>query len=468
MSVLDIVTSPWVITPEKLLEIRQIYETRLRGESIDIAAAEARLGRPMQGGSARRDYVVEDGVAIISVEGVIAPKANLFMQISGGASAQVLQRQLSTAANDPIVRAILLDIDSPGGSAFGVPEVGALVREIRDVMPIAAWTAGQMTSGAYWIGAAADSVWISSGVAVLGSIGVVATHVDVSGRERSQGVKTTEITAGRYKRISSQYGPLTDEGRADLQAQVDAIYEVFVETIARNRGVDVDTVLDRMADGRVFVGRHAVESGLADGAMSRAEILNRLASGERLAAKPVPAIRVGDPSITTEQSMTTANTPPVSAPVPAIAAVLTVETVKQSAPTVAQALIDEGRTAGASAERDRILAIDAAAMPGYEAIVAEAKKDGTSTAGDVALRIHGEMRREGADRLQQIREQAPQPAPAAAAPVESAAKGGAAQGEPNAHEIARRAQVHQTEQRAQGRNISTAEAVREVMAQPAA
>ena len=105
-------------------------------------------------------------------------------------------------------------------------------------------------------------------------------HVDISGAEKQAGVKTTEITAGKYKRVASQYGPLTEDGRSDIQSKVDYIYSVFVDDVARNRGVDAAMVVKNMADGRVFIGRQAVDAGLVDGVATLEEIVARAAAGE--------------------------------------------------------------------------------------------------------------------------------------------------------------------------------------------
>jgi ClpP class serine protease len=110
---------------------------------------------------------------------------------------------------------------------------------------------------------------------------VVATHVDVSGAMQAAGRKTTEITAGKYKRIASSYAPLSGEGRDTLQDQVDYIYSAFVADVAAGRAQPVQTVLDRMADGRVFVGKQAVSAGLADAVSYFGEVLADLRSSTR-------------------------------------------------------------------------------------------------------------------------------------------------------------------------------------------
>jgi capsid assembly protease len=356
MRLLDVVTAPWAIQPEKLLEIRAIYETHLRGEKIDLKAVEARLGAPLV--NEPRPYSVIGGVAVVPVIGVLAKRANLFMQVSGGTSTQQMQGWLAQAAADPAVSAIVLEVDSPGGQVDGVQQFAQQVRQIRaDGKPVVAWINGIGASGGYWIASAAERVLIADATTVVGSIGVVATHVDVSKREAALGLKTTEITAGKYKRIASPYAPLSEQGRATIQEQVDAIYSVFVEAVAEQRGVSVETVLSDMADGRVFIGQQAVAAGLVDGVSTLdaliAELQPRPGAGRRV-------------------SPSTSGAP------------MNRDQLKADHPEVFEAVrkeghdagLQEGITQGAQVERDRIAAIDTEAVPGFEALTAKAKADG--------------------------------------------------------------------------------------------
>ena len=456
MRLIDIVSGPWAIQPEKLQEIAGIYATHLRGEKIDTAAIEARLGQPLANAQAR-EYDVVDGVAVIQVDGVIAPKANLFTQISGGASAQVIERQVKEAAADPYVRAIALEIDSPGGSVQGVPSVADAVRAAADAKPVVAWVAGTAASGAYWIASAADRVYIGEPTAVLGSIGVVATHVDVSGAERARGIKTTEITAGKFKRIASGFEPLTAEGRATMQDQVDAIYEVFVDAVAANRGVSADAVVADMADGRIFIGQQAIDAGLADGVLSFDALIASLSSGEYAVRRGSVQVRAGVPVsvVHTPQGevMPEGNKP------------ITVEVIKADHSAVAEALRAEGRQEGAAAERDRIKAIEAVAVKGFESIVDAAKFDGKSTAGDVATAIIAKQKADQASALSAIREQAPEPAPAAAAPAADAKADSSRKPEATASNLAAKAAAYQAEQAKLGRRVAIAEAVAHVQSE---
>lgn len=365
MSVLDIISSPWAITPAKLDQIVEAYGARVRGEESDWLA---RAGQVPQ--QQRQPYRVVDGVAVVDVQGVIAQRMNLFSQISGGTSSQMLASDIDAALEDQSVDGIVLNIDSPGGAVAGTPEVVGKILSVRGKKPIAAWTDGTMASAAYWIGSAADSIFISSGVTQVGSIGVVASHRDYSKAEAMDGVKTTEIYAGKFKRIASSYEPLTQEGRASIQDQVDYLYSIFVGAVSANRGAPLEDVLSRMADGKIFVGKQAIDAGLVDGMASLQEVIESV-RGKAAAMRGAQQ---------KERYMS-----------------LTVDQVKQEHAAIASALQAEG----AAAERARIKQIQAAALPGHEVLVAKLIEDGTSTADSALQMLTAEKesrQRAGSDR----------------------------------------------------------------------
>ncbi len=275
MNILDIVGGQWAIDPPKLLEIKAIYNTRARGEKVDIEAVEKRLGRKLQNEPA--SYTLQDGVAVLPIDGVIAKRMNMLTQISGGTSTQLAEQALQDAINDPAVHSIVLSIDSPGGTVDGTQALANAVLKARGSgKAIVTLASGCMCSAAYWIGSAAQSVYIADGTTLVGSIGVVTSHTDVSGAQAAQGIKTTEISAGKYKRISSQYGPLTADGRQSIQDSLDYTYSLFVDAVAKNRNVSGATVLRDMADGRVFIGKQAIDAGLVDGIVTMDALIARL------------------------------------------------------------------------------------------------------------------------------------------------------------------------------------------------
>jgi signal peptide peptidase SppA len=379
MTILDIVNGPWAITPEMLQEIQAIYATHLRGEKIDVASIEARLGRPLNN---KKDapYQVVDGVAIIDVAGPIAKKMNLFTQISGGVSSDLLARDFMAAMRDPAITGIILAIDSPGGTVTGTPELGDVIFGARGKKPVVAWTDGAMNSGAYWVGSAADAAYISSDVVQVGSIGVVMAHMDVSRREEQLGVKTTEITAGRYKRIASQYEPLSTEGRADMQAKVDYLYSGFVDAVAKHRGVNVEQVLSGMADGRIFIGRQAITAGLVDGVATLDQLIADMRDSRRN-PKTVAATGVAAANPLEVYAMTIeefrAQHPDLFAQIEA--------TARQG--YVAAADLQNQVEAAATAERARIQSVEAQLIPGHEALIASLKFDGKTTGDQAAAAV---------------------------------------------------------------------------------
>jgi signal peptide peptidase SppA len=394
MKLLDIVNSAWAIEPSKLQEIAGIYATHLRGEKIDVASVEARLGRPLANES--RPYEILDGVAVISIEGVMAKRANLMMQISGGVSTQLIARDLRAAADDPAVHSIILSIDSPGGTVDGTQTLADLVAQINTTKPVVSLASGSMASAAYWVGSAASRVFVAESTTLVGSIGVVATHLDISKAEELRGVKTTEIVAGAYKRIASQYAPLTSAGRQSMQDQVDYTYSLFVEAVARQRGVSADKVLSDMADGRVFMGQQAIDAGLVDGVSTLNQLVELLNQERAGVASSGPRVirqaRLDKP--TSPEASNEGRTMP-----------LTLEQVKAEAPDVAAALAAEG----AAAERQRIQQVEAQLLPGHEALINTLKFDGKSSGGDAAMAVLAADKAARTAQAQAISAEAPSP-----------------------------------------------------------
>jgi len=383
MKLLDILNAPWAIQRDKLREIQAIYASHVRGEKIDIEAVEKRIGRPLVNDAPA--YEVIDGVAVLGVSGVMARRMNLFSQISGGMSTQLATRDLQQAVADDAVHAIIQMYDTPGGTVDGTPSFAAAIAAADQVKPVVALVEGTMASAGYWAGSAARGIYISESTSVVGSIGVVAEHVDVSRADEAQGIKRTEIVAGKYKRIASSNGPLTAEGLQTIQDQVDYTYSLFVQAVATQRGVSVDTVLADMADGRIFIGEQAINAGLVDGVSTLAglvDMLNRDRSGAGVAQRRAPTAAAEPGRVLVSLPAITPNASTGADPMP-----ITREQLAAEAPDVLAAVLAEGAQQGAATERARIQAVEAAALPGYEAVIAALKFDGKSTGGDAALAV---------------------------------------------------------------------------------
>jgi capsid assembly protease len=260
---------PWAIARDALEGILAIAERAHGVESeAEFEALAARVGKPLE--NARR-VDVRDGVATIEVNGPIFRKANLFTRISGATSMDVLARDFTEAMGAPGIRSVLFSIDSPGGEAHGTHELAALVRAARGKKPVVAHVWGSGASGAYWIASAADAV-TANPTALLGSIGVIAT---LRNRKDPRDLHFVS-SVSPHKRADLD----TDQGKAQIQATVDHLGEVFVEEVAAHRGVTVAKVRKDFGRGGTLVGRRAVDAGLADGLATYEEVHARLAAGK--------------------------------------------------------------------------------------------------------------------------------------------------------------------------------------------
>lgn len=394
MKIIDVLTSPWAIKPDRLVEISEIYSRHLRGEKISrdtISLIEAQIGKPLE--TKPQGYDVISGVAIVPLQGVIAKRMNLFTKISGGVSSELFIRDFNAALNDPLVKAIVLNVDSPGGTVDGTQEAAATVFSARNKKPCISFCNGMMASAAYWIGSSAEGIYISGDTVDVGSIGVVTTHTDYSKAEDMAGIKTTEITAGKYKRIASEYGPLTESGRAYIQEQLDHIYEVFLSDVGKNRGgLSADQVHERMADGRIFIGKKAISAGLVDGVSTLDELINILASG----GMPEKSGK----SITVEDRKTEPEAQSVAGDVAADneskkEEIMDVKELKEKHADLYQSVFDEGKKAGleeglrtgAAGEIERVRSVKAVSMPGHEALIESLMFDGKTTGPEAAVKV---------------------------------------------------------------------------------
>ena len=177
-----------------------------------------------------------------------------------------------------VANTIVIDVDSPGGLVPGTDELSSEIFAARKQTRVIAVVNSLCASAAYWIASGASEV-ICTPSGECGSIGVFATHTDFSKMEKAMGVKTTLISAGKYKVEGNEYEPLNDEARTAMQARVDDYYQMFTKAVARNRGVDQATVIDSFGEGRVVGAKKAVNLGMADRIETFAETVARVQRG---------------------------------------------------------------------------------------------------------------------------------------------------------------------------------------------
>jgi signal peptide peptidase SppA len=315
---------PWAITETALQTILEIAAR----ENESPQAVAAKLGRNLQN---TYSVMERDGVAIIPVTGPLFRYANLFTAISGASSYELIARDFTVALENPQIKGIILDIDSPGGEVNGVSELSNMVYAARGKKPVVAYASGDAASGAYWIASAADEIVVSE-TSALGSIGVVGVYRGKSGAPNSD----VEIVSSQspHKRLD----PQTDEGRARLQLRIDSMADVFISTIARNRDVAPEIVQTHYGGGDVMIGARAVEAGLADRVGSLEQLIQELSTSPQ--SPPLEGFFVANPPTPKQEK-----TP------------MDLETLTKEHPS----LVSQIRQEGAKAERNRLESI--LAMP---------------------------------------------------------------------------------------------------------
>ena len=212
-------------------------------------------------------------VAVIPIHGTLVRRTSGIEAESGLASYTGIAAQLDAALASPEIAAILLDIDSPGGESGGVFDLADRIRAASEVKPVWAVANDMAFSAAYALASAATRVFVAR-TGGVGSIGVIAMHVDQSVKDAQDGVRYTAVFAGERKNDLNPHEPISNEAHAVLKAEVVRIYDLFVETVARHRGLDADAV--RATEAGLFFGPDAVATGLADAVGSLDDALTQL------------------------------------------------------------------------------------------------------------------------------------------------------------------------------------------------
>lgn len=365
---------PWAITPSYMETILDIAQ---RQNSTPEQMAQ-QLGRPLEN---TYDVEVRNGVAILPVNGPLFRYANMFSKISGATSYQNLARDFFEAVDDPDVKAIVLDIDSPGGEANGVSEFAEQIYQARGKKKIIAYVGGSAASAAYWIASAADEIVIDE-TAMLGSIGTVLGVTVTKKRDEKEGIERFDIVSKQspYKRVDAS----TDEGRSRLQAVVDQLSDVFVDKVARNRGYTRDIVLSDFGQGDILIGNAAVNAGMANRLGSFEGVIEQLSgpSGRQSNQRLTLSAPTGTENAT--QSTQTPTEPSAGKNQEEEESdFMDLEKLKAEHPDVYKAAMQEGE----SAERARMQAIDGITLKGHEDLIAKAKYDAPISAEMLAVQM---------------------------------------------------------------------------------
>lgn len=303
-------SQPLALLPEKIEAIRDFLHTKAAGEDIDPAQVHAIIAarrglpdfyvdpdvvHPVTAAIAQRrpdGTQLVGNVGILPIIGVLSQRVGMMDEASGGISTERIGNSLDALVRDPAVKSILVHVDSPGGSVSGVPELGQKILAARDRKKVNGIANSIAASGGYWLLSQADEVNVTPG-GMAGSVGVYYAHEDHSEKLKQEGVKVTFVTAGDHKVEGNFYEPLTDAARAELQRVTSHFYDMFLNAVAKGRGVTTARVKADYGQGRMAVATEAVQRGMADRVATIEQVLKRMGAFDSAAGAPAAGMPLG-------------------------------------------------------------------------------------------------------------------------------------------------------------------------------
>ena len=260
-----VLNRPLMILPEKLALIASVLDGRIGIDATGLTAKVGTMPTASRQQQPKQSPYFErrgSGVAVIPVIGSLVNRSDFVTAASGITSYGTLRSAINAAILDDDVSTVVLDVDSPGGEAVGAFEIAEHIRATGQRKPIAASVTGLCCSAAYAIASATSRIVISPS-SLAGSIGVVMMHADHSRRLDTAGITPTLIFAGAHKVDGNPVEPLSKEVRADIQCEINVLYAMFVDTVAKGRPrLSPDAI--RATEARTYIGAEAVKVGLVD------------------------------------------------------------------------------------------------------------------------------------------------------------------------------------------------------------
>ncbi len=212
-----------------------------------------------------------DKVAVVSIQGVLA-------------SSRETIRQIKEVRDKKDVKALVLRIDSPGGTVVAAQEIYAEIRKLRKNKVVLASMGNVAASGGYYVACAASEIVANPGT-ITGSIGVISEYPNVEQLMKKVGLRAEVLKSGRFKDMGNPTRQMTEEERRLLQNLIDNIHKQFIRDVARGRGKTVEEI-EPLADGRVFTGEQAKENGLVDRLGDFEDAIDRAAELAGIEGKP--------------------------------------------------------------------------------------------------------------------------------------------------------------------------------------
>lgn len=275
---LAVASEYWAIDEDKFDQVVAFLALQATGDKLSSEEVQARISRQTEQSVARR----EGSVAILPYRGVSANRMSMMNDISGGVSYESFGKQFKSLTANPEIKAIIADVDSPGGVVSGVDELSQIIFEARGKKPIIAHVNSTCASAAYWAWTAADEIVLNPS-AEVGSIGVMQVHDDVSAALEKVGIKRTLIAEGKFKGEGAPFQPLSEEALAFRKERAKLYYDRFVGRIASNRNVSASAVMNGFGQGRMVDAEAAIAAGMADRIATLDQTIARFAANTAIA-----------------------------------------------------------------------------------------------------------------------------------------------------------------------------------------
>ena len=279
----EFLSTPWALEPGYLAAFASVLQrwqgrdqpsadvrTAVAGDAAIMAARKQEIAATPRVGQA-------GNIAVLPLYGVLTQRGNMANELSGSGATSLQQftQALRAALRDPEIDGVLVEIDSPGGSVYGLDELASEILASRGTKPIVGLANSIAASGGYWVGAACSELYVVPGGEV-GSVGVFTGHDDLSEALKKSGVKKTFISAGKFKVEGNPYEPLSAEAQAHMQQRVDEYYDAFTKTVARGREVPVARVLRDFGQGRVLGANQALTAGMVNGVATFDQVVQKM------------------------------------------------------------------------------------------------------------------------------------------------------------------------------------------------
>ena len=234
--------------------------------------------------------IISDGIAIVPVKGIILSEDSNDIFTGSGMGSDTIISNLKKAKENKGVKAVILEINSPGGTVVASREVANYVKELSESKPVVAWIREVGASGAYWVASGADAI-VADDMSITGSIGVISSYLEFSGLLEKYGVDYERLVAGELKDVGSPYRDLTEAERRLMNAKLSKIQDLFVKEVSENRKLN-NQQINEIKSGFFYLGVEAKDLGLVDvlggrdAAIEKAKELAGIKDGNIVEYKP--------------------------------------------------------------------------------------------------------------------------------------------------------------------------------------